>query len=120
MTSPGIPAAEPVKVVIYASEVVCVYCGGAHLFEDCYANLVSINYVGNNKYNNTYSPGWRNHPNFSWSYNQNQLKPQAPHVSPGFSAPDYDVGKQGKNQLEKYLIPSFKRPKISFKLKEGP
>ena len=22
---------------------------------------------GNNPYSNTYNPGWRNHPNFSWS-----------------------------------------------------
>ncbi|KAJ9135027.1 hypothetical protein P3X46_032251 [Hevea brasiliensis] len=26
----------------------------------------------NNSYSNTYNPGWRNHPNFSWSNQQNQ------------------------------------------------
>jgi hypothetical protein len=38
------------------------------------------NYVGqnnyppkNNPYSNTYNPGWRNHPNFSWSNNQSAL-----------------------------------------------
>ncbi|KAJ9178593.1 hypothetical protein P3X46_010467 [Hevea brasiliensis] len=42
----------------------------------------------NNPYSNTYNPGWRNHPNFSWSNQQNQpinkqhgYKPPAP---PGF------------------------------------
>jgi hypothetical protein len=41
------------------------------------------NYVGQNNYppknnpcSNTYNPGWRNHPNFSWSNNQNVQNPQ--------------------------------------------
>src|SRR5262249_24383784 len=29
----------------------------------------------NNPYLNTYNPGWRNHPNFSWSNQQNQRPP---------------------------------------------
>ncbi|XP_058741908.1 uncharacterized protein LOC131614323 [Vicia villosa] len=68
------PKPEPVKVVTNASEVTCVYYGGAHLFEECTANPVSAKYVGNNRYNNpysnTYNPGWRNLPNFSWSNSQ--------------------------------------------------
>lgn len=55
MTSHVVPAAEHVKLVTDASEVACVYCGGAHLFEDCSANPVLVNYVGNNKYTNPYS-----------------------------------------------------------------
>lgn len=50
--SPDVPATESVKVVTDASKVACVYYGGAHLFEYCSANPVSVNYVGNNKYNN--------------------------------------------------------------------
>ncbi|KAJ9185121.1 hypothetical protein P3X46_004785 [Hevea brasiliensis] len=42
----------------------------------------------NNPYSNTYNPGWRNHPNFSWSNQQNQLtnKQQGykPPTPPGF------------------------------------
>ena len=39
------------------------------------------NYIGqypskNNPYSNTYNLGWRNHPNFSWSNNQNALNLQ--------------------------------------------
>jgi hypothetical protein len=30
----------------------------------------------NNPYSNTYNAGWRNHPNFSWSNNQNTQNPQ--------------------------------------------
>ncbi|XP_022960432.1 uncharacterized protein LOC111461168 [Cucurbita moschata] len=61
----------------------CVYCGEEHTFDQCPRNPASILYVrnqasqGNQKNNpssNTYNPGWRNHPNFSWkgqgSYNQ--------------------------------------------------
>ena len=82
ITTPEVAKHEPIKVVTDATAISCVYCGGAHLFEECSSNPVSVNYVGNNKYNNpysnTYNPGWRNHPNFSWSNTQNQLnKPQA-------------------------------------------
>jgi hypothetical protein len=47
------------------------------------ANQEQANYVGqnsyppkNNTYSNTYNPGWRNHPNFSCSNNQNALNLQ--------------------------------------------
>jgi hypothetical protein len=37
----------------------------------------------NNPYSKCYNPGWRSHPNFSWSNAQNQQK--APAVPPGFA-----------------------------------
>ena len=56
----------------------CVYCGEGLLFDNCLGNPISVNYVGSfnrqhqdNLYSNTYNLGWRQHPNFSWS-NQNQ------------------------------------------------
>ncbi|XP_024035568.1 uncharacterized protein LOC112496079 [Citrus sinensis] len=59
-------------------EISCVYCGEGHLFDNCPGNPTSVNYMGSfnkqnhdNPYSNTYNPGWRQHPNFSWSY-QNQ------------------------------------------------
>jgi hypothetical protein len=37
-------------------------------------------------YSETYNPGWRNHPNFSWKQNQpNTNQGGAPHYPPGFS-----------------------------------
>ncbi|XP_062118441.1 uncharacterized protein LOC133832069 [Humulus lupulus] len=54
------------------SNVSCVYCGDGHTFESCPSNPASICYVGNqnanrnNPYSNSYNPGWRQHPNFSW------------------------------------------------------
>ncbi|CAB4278459.1 unnamed protein product [Prunus armeniaca] len=40
------------------------------------ANQVfDFNRQRNNLYSNTYNPGWKNHPNFSWSNNQNVQGP---------------------------------------------
>ncbi|KAL0438868.1 UNVERIFIED_CONTAM: hypothetical protein Slati_2369800 [Sesamum latifolium] len=58
-------------------------CQMGHWSQDCKvgnqfsihedANFVSHDGRSNfNPYSNTYNPGWRNHPNFSWSNNQQQ------------------------------------------------
>ncbi|KAL5563618.1 hypothetical protein UlMin_033365 [Ulmus minor] len=71
----------------------CVLCNGTHRFESCPSNPESVCYVGNmnrnnNPFSNTYNPGWRQHPNFSWS-NQgarqgSNFAPQRPQIPPGF------------------------------------
>ena len=56
------------------------YCGGGHSALKCQSGFPSqdssieqLNALNNfqrnqgNPYSNTYNPGWRNHPNFSWS-----------------------------------------------------
>ncbi|KAH9801672.1 hypothetical protein KPL71_001111 [Citrus sinensis] len=65
-------------VVKQVAELSCVYCGEEHDFDNCPRNPASVNYVDNfnrqlqnNPYLNTYNPGWKQHPNFSWS-NQNR------------------------------------------------
>ncbi|XP_010556059.1 PREDICTED: uncharacterized protein LOC104825429 [Tarenaya hassleriana] len=35
-----------------------------------------VSYVANNPYSNTYNPGWRNHPNFSYKNSSNALNAQ--------------------------------------------
>ncbi|CAA0833788.1 Unknown protein, partial [Striga hermonthica] len=35
----------------------------------------------NDPYSNTYNPGWRNHPHFSWSNNNNTLQPPRPNFN---------------------------------------
>ena len=51
----------------------------------------TVNYVNNfnrqenNPYSNTYNPGWRNHPNFSWSNNSGQRN----NPPPGFQQRNY-------------------------------
>ncbi|KAL5568453.1 hypothetical protein UlMin_025028 [Ulmus minor] len=71
----------------------CVLCNGNHRFESCPSNPELVCYVGNmnrnnNHFSNTYNPGWRQHPNFSWS-NQgagqgSNSAPQRPQFPPGF------------------------------------
>ena len=92
--------------------VSCVFCGGGHIYDDCPNNPVSVNYVGNynsgnynsgsynrgnNPYSNTYNPGWRQHPNFSWSNQtgQSSNNPNRP-INPNVSAPPGFQQQQGQ------------------------
>ncbi|PIN21854.1 DNA-directed DNA polymerase [Handroanthus impetiginosus] len=53
-------------------------CGEGHPSDQCPHSVESIQFVSNarkpqnNPYSNTYNPGWRQHPNFSWNNNQGQ------------------------------------------------
>lgn len=60
----------------------CDFYGGGHENERCLFKGVSeeaqfANFQKNNPYSNTYNPGWKVHPNFRWSNNQNQSDNQA-------------------------------------------
>jgi hypothetical protein len=66
------------------------------------ADQEQANYVGqnnyppkNNPYSNTYNPGWRNHPNFSWSNNQNALNHQGQQRNGQQAAPPVQESKNG-------------------------
>jgi hypothetical protein len=74
--SPSQQAAPP--------QVCAIYSQFDHTTDTCplysSADQEQANYVGQNNYppkknpySNTYNPGWRNHPNFSWSNNQRAL-----------------------------------------------
>ncbi|KAL5549463.1 hypothetical protein UlMin_004694 [Ulmus minor] len=95
--------------------VSCVFCGGGHVYDDCPNNPVSVNYVGNynqgnynsgsynrgnNPYSNTYNPGWRQHPNFSWSNQtgQSSNNPNRP-INPNVTAPPGFQQQQGQRPL---------------------
>ncbi|GAU38817.1 hypothetical protein TSUD_163920 [Trifolium subterraneum] len=67
-------------------DVKCNFCGQGHANGECFpAGSEEAMYLGNfkkndpnnNPYSNTYSKGWRDHPNFGWGGNQNQSQPQA-------------------------------------------
>ncbi|KAL4290887.1 hypothetical protein GQ457_14G012560 [Hibiscus cannabinus] len=54
----------------------CDLCNANHDSFECPQNPESSFYVGNfnrnnNPYSNTYNPGWKQHPNFSWSNQRN-------------------------------------------------
>ena len=78
-----------------STQPVCNTCGASHPTKRCTLYTEDVQYVGNyqrpqpnNPYSNTYNPGWRNHPNFSWSNNQNNPQMEArPSNPPGFSQP---------------------------------
>ena len=59
---------------IHTQSASCDFCGGDHSNGQCDENQTDqAFFVGNrqqnNPYSNTYNPGWRNHPNFSWKNN---------------------------------------------------
>ena len=84
----------------YPSQVLsCEVCGGRHSTIDCQqgksysqgCSIEQLNALNNfngrpqaNPYSNTYNPGWRNHPNFSWS---NQIGNQTSNSNQGYKAP---------------------------------
>ncbi|KAF7801222.1 uncharacterized protein G2W53_044502 [Senna tora] len=90
----------------------CENCGEIHTSEQCPLVLESVQYLANrnanNPYSNTYNPGWRNHPNFSWSQNQGAgpSSSSRPNNPPGFN-----IG--GFNQQARALPPpTEKKPSL--------
>src|SRR5262249_19608220 len=66
--------------------------------------MEQVDYAGNfqrspqnNPYSNTYNPGWRNHPNFSWSNQQNPRPPP-----PGYNQ-THQQQQQQKPSLEELM-----------------
>ncbi|XP_039115823.1 uncharacterized protein LOC120251350 [Dioscorea cayenensis subsp. rotundata] len=72
----------------------CETCGAGHAIVQCPISIASdapvetVDYVGGaprgpwNPYGNTYNPGWRNHPNFSWGQQQQHRPPQPQGLPP--------------------------------------
>ncbi|XP_038895768.1 uncharacterized protein LOC120083932 [Benincasa hispida] len=60
--------------------VSCVGYGNLHSYDKCPQNPQSVYFIKNNPFSKTYNPGWRNHPNFSWTGgNQQEHHPGANH-----------------------------------------
>ena len=56
------------------------------------------NYVQGNPYRNTYNPGWKNHPNFSYKSNNALYAPgQAPATPPGYPKANPNHPNNGPN-----------------------
>ncbi|KAL0405134.1 UNVERIFIED_CONTAM: hypothetical protein Slati_3827300 [Sesamum latifolium] len=100
----------------------CDACGQmGHLSQDCQvgnpniinedANFVSHGGRSNfNPYSNTYNPGWRSHPNFSWSNNQQQ-GPTRPHQ------PRQPPPQEPKSNLEDIFSNSSQQQTPDFNIK---
>ncbi|XP_050888926.1 uncharacterized protein LOC127094100 [Lathyrus oleraceus] len=79
-------SANPTTAVV----VDCETCGTkGHLAPECNllteSNSYQVNYAQGNPFSNTYNPGWRNHPNFSYK-NNNPIQNSTPQRPPSFQA----------------------------------
>lgn len=77
-------SANPTAVVAVDCEI---YGTKGHLSPECslltLSNSYQVNYAQGNPFSNTYNPGWRNHPNFSYK-NNNLIQNSTPQRPPGF------------------------------------
>ncbi|XP_017981014.1 PREDICTED: uncharacterized protein LOC108663036 [Theobroma cacao] len=84
--------------------VVCEMCGDGHSSDQCSYNSASVQFMGNfnkqqnNPYSNTYNPGWRNHPNFSWNNNAGPSNSN-PNMPPSFQQQSRPPIPEKKSQL---------------------
>ncbi|XP_058765609.1 uncharacterized protein LOC131639097 [Vicia villosa] len=75
---------QPVQPI---QAVSCEICGGPHFAVHCVVTAQQVEEINflkqNNPYSNTYNPGWKNHPNFSWKDQQGNVPKQgaAPYQS---------------------------------------
>ncbi|CAI8618373.1 unnamed protein product [Vicia faba] len=72
---------QHVAQVQQVQKVACEIYSGPHLTVQCLATPQQIEEIKflrqNNSYSNTYNPGWKNHPNFSWTDQQQQAPQKA-------------------------------------------
>src|SRR5262249_55747878 len=92
--------------------MICELCGVlGHKSVECQAGnpfaqtIEQVDFAGNfqwlpqnNPYSNLYNPGWSNHPNFSWSNQQNQRPPP-----PGYNQTHQQQQQQQKPSLEELM-----------------
>ncbi|PIN21729.1 DNA-directed DNA polymerase [Handroanthus impetiginosus] len=97
--------------------VTCEECGEGHPSDQCSHSVESIQFVSNarelqnNPYSNTYNPGWRQHPNFSWNNNQGQGS------APRFQQVQQSI-QEKKPSLEETLIQFMASTTAKFKIME--
>ncbi|XP_050233223.1 uncharacterized protein LOC126681711 [Mercurialis annua] len=114
------------NMFVAAVQASCDLCGqlGHNSFE-CYlaapSDTEQVNFVvaqgqgrgGNNPYSKTYNPGWRNHPNFSWSNSANNA-PRPAQGPPGFQRPPPPQDRLGafESKMDKFMESITNRFKI--------
>ncbi|XP_076896404.1 uncharacterized protein LOC143549389 [Bidens hawaiensis] len=80
---------EQLQTELVKAKTKCDTCGGEHKTKYCQQSMMveDVDYVSrqNNTFGNTYKPGWRNHPNFSWKDGANNQTP------PGFDKPSTET-----------------------------
>jgi hypothetical protein len=108
---------KPVNAVNTLPVESCSVCASPmHLAQNCPSMTVfemeqvnafnSFQKPSNGPYSETYNPGWRNHPNFSWKQNQpNTNQGGAPHYPPGFSSYP-NQGRLAQPASSSYQVPN--------------
>ncbi|XP_058764719.1 uncharacterized protein LOC131638164 [Vicia villosa] len=88
--------AQPIQAVN------CEICGGPHFAMHCVATAQQVEEINflkqNNPYSNTYNPGWKNHPNFSWKDRQGNVPKQG--AVPYQSLPPQQPYQQPQQQFQ--------------------
>ena len=78
-------------------------CGGPHLTVHCVATTQQIEEIKflrqNNPYSNTYNPGWKNHPNFSWKDQQGNAQNRPQQQQP-YNQPQQQFQQQGTRKAD--------------------
>ncbi|KAG9446755.1 hypothetical protein H6P81_012883 [Aristolochia fimbriata] len=111
---------------------ICDMCGGGHPSQEGQAgNFQAVNsfdqanYVSNfrrsnDPYNNPFNPGWRSHPNFSWSNNNNQQSSTQQPIAqtrspPGFQRPAQEPKQKPslEDMFSKFLATQDKRDALT-------
>ncbi|PIN26668.1 DNA-directed DNA polymerase [Handroanthus impetiginosus] len=102
--------------------VTCEECGEGHPSNQCPNSVESIQFVSNarkpqnNPYSNTYNPGWRQHPNFSW--NNNQRQGSAPRFQQSGQQQVQQPMQEKKPSLEETLIQFMASTATNLKMME--
>ncbi|XP_038874256.1 uncharacterized protein LOC120066987 [Benincasa hispida] len=60
------------NALTHMAAINCVQCGEGHSVEVCSLNQQPVYSIYNESFDNTYNPGWQNHPTFIWGGNHNQ------------------------------------------------
>ncbi|XP_022883520.1 uncharacterized protein LOC111400337 [Olea europaea var. sylvestris] len=110
--------------MVHQSPPVCEGCGADHASTRCPLASTHVNQFKevsyalnfqrqqNNPFSNTFNPGWKNHPNFSWSNNQGQEQGRSnQNKPPGFQQQQ----QQGRRpSLEDLLAQYITKTEINF------
>ena len=84
-----------------------------------HANVLgNYNRPRNDPYSNTYNPGWRNHPNFSYR-NQNVENSNANQAPPGFNGRTFNSQSNPQNQPQKSNLESLMENFVSTQIKQN-
>ncbi|KAI5648750.1 hypothetical protein M9H77_34755 [Catharanthus roseus] len=120
----------------------CAICSSpSHVIHDCPSALLFPEFVQeqvntaqgfhrqNDPYSNTYNPGWRNHPNFSWrqqrgevqlsqqQYQQNRQSGMT--TPPGFQSQRRDEGKLPSHPIENPRANYHEQAKVVITIRNG-